>query len=342
MGVFGLGSLLGIDQVLRTWAGRKLFGRKKPLASDTTLSRSLEGFDLSGLHWLLQTIYQLARRVGPSRCLLRDGRWRIGVVDGSSFKRFSASCFAEIGAVCLMGGLERILKRGKELPSSERLLHKLLKQFSRRWVDLLFLDGLYVAQKFLRLCWKECGIDFLIKIQEEGLDILQDAMRMFQSEVFSEDIERREGTDAGRMISYQVSALGGFFLEGVDSPLKVAWVREEHLRTGEKSQFWVITSLQELTAWEMRELGHWRWDIENNGFKVLNSLVHTKHLYSHQSQAAEAVLAILFLAGTLLQVFFATLSQEELEALVGKAKITQKFLQFLLLASLIVLASADP
>ena len=42
------------------------------------------------------------------------------------FGRFMASCFAEIGSVCLMGGLEAIPKFGKELPSSQRLLRRLL------------------------------------------------------------------------------------------------------------------------------------------------------------------------------------------------------------------------
>ena len=42
------------------------------------------------------------------------------------FGRFMASCFAEIGSVYLMGELEAIPKFGKELPSSQRLLRRLL------------------------------------------------------------------------------------------------------------------------------------------------------------------------------------------------------------------------
>ena len=41
-----------------------------------------------------------------------------------------------------------------------------------RWVDLLLLDWLYVAQGFLRVCLEECHVDFLIKTQEAGLDIM--------------------------------------------------------------------------------------------------------------------------------------------------------------------------
>jgi hypothetical protein len=254
-----------------------------------------------------------------------------------------ASCFAEIGSVCLMGGLEKIPKRGKELPASERLLRKLLARFGPRWVELLLLDGLYVAQGFLRVCLKLCHIDFLIKTQEAGLNIIRDAMGLFRhADMYAQDIERIEGTDAQRMCSYQVYALEGFFLEGVEAPLKVAWVQEEHLRTGERVEFWVLTSLEELTAAEMRELAHWRWDIENNGFKALNTLVHTKHLYAHDLHAAEAMTLILFIAGNVLHLFLAQLTQEALEALFGKMKVTRRFLQQQLRVSVEALPAPDP
>ena len=328
LGVLGLGSLLGLDQFLRTRGGRKLFGKARPVVSDSTLSRSLAGFGLDGLHALLLAVYAAGRTLGIGRCLIGEGRWRIGMIDGSQFGRFMASCFAEIGSVCLMGGLEEIPKRGKELPASEQLLRKLLARLGPRWVDLVLLDGLYVAQGFLRVCLEECHIDFLIKTQEVGLNIIQDAMGLFRNyRNYAQDIERIEGTDAERMVSYQVYALEGFFLEGVSAPIKVAWVQEEDLRTGKRREFWVLTSLEELTAEQMRELAHWRWDIENNGFKSLNNLVHTKHLYAHDLHAAEAMTLILFIAGNLLQLFLARITREEIEALFGKMKPTKRFLQ---------------
>ena len=342
LGILGLGSLLGLDQFLRTRGGRKLFRSAQPFVSDSTLSRSLAKFGLAGLHALLLAVYAAGRALGVGRCPVGEGQWRIGVIDGSCFGRFRASCFAEIGSVCLMGGLEKIPKWGKELPASERLLRKLLARFGPRWVDLLLLDGLYVAQGFLRVCLKLCHVDFLIKTQEAGLEIIRDAMGLFRNyRTYAQDIERIEGTDAARMVSYQVYALEGFFLEGVDAPIKVAWVQEENLRTGERLEFWVLTSLEDLTAEEMRELAHWRWDIENNGFKSLNALVHTKHLYAHDLHAAEAMTLILFIAGTVLQLFLAQVSREELEALFGKLKVTRRFLQQQLRASVEALPAPD-
>jgi len=328
LGVLGLGSVLSLDQFLRTRGGRKLFGKARPAVSDSTLSRSLLGVELAGLHALLLAVYAAGRSLGIGRCLIGGGQWRIGRIEGSQFGPFMASGFAEIGSVCLRGGLEKIPKRGKELPSSEQLLRKLWARLGPRWVDLLLLEALYVAQGFLRVCLEECHIDFLIKTQEVGLNIIQDAMGLFRnSRTYAQDLERIEGTDAKRRVSYQGYALEGFFLEGVEAPIKGAWVQEEDLRTGERREFWVLTSLEELTAEEMRELAHWRWDIENNGFKSLNNLVHTKHLYAHDLHAAEAMTLILFIAGNLLQLFLARITQEELEALLGELKRTRRFLQ---------------
>ena len=60
---------------------------------------------------------------------------------------------------------------------------------------------------------------------------------------YAHDIEYVQGTDAKRMVSYRVYALGGFFLEGV-----VAWVQEEGLRSGKQVEFWVLTSLDKMAS----------------------------------------------------------------------------------------------
>jgi hypothetical protein len=328
MGVFGLGSLLGLDQFVRTTKGKKLFGTSKPLDTDTTLSRSLTGFGLDALHPMLEAVYAAGRGLGVGRCEVAGGRLRIGMIDGSRFGQLWASCFAHIGSVCLMGGIEPFPTFGKELPASEALVRKLHDRFGPRFVDLLLLDALYVAQGFLRACLDACQTDVLIKTQEEELNIIQDAMGLFRHyEAYAEDIEHICGVDPLRMRSYEVYAATGFSIDGVEAPFKVAWVIEADLRTGEHIEFWVLTSLEDLSADDMRELAHWRWDIENNGFKSFNDLVHTKHLYAHDEHAAEAILLILLIAGDVLQLFLRQISLEEIWQRFGKVKPTRRFLQ---------------
>lgn len=121
MGALGLGSLLQCDQMLRTPVGNMWFGNTKPAVSDSTMAGSLETMELDSLRPMLYDAYRLGRTFGESKCPLREGNIGIGIVDGSSFGRFEASCFEVVGATSLMVDLEQIPKRGKELPSSYTL-----------------------------------------------------------------------------------------------------------------------------------------------------------------------------------------------------------------------------
>ena len=116
-----------------------------------------------------------------------------------------------------------------------------------------------MAQGFLRVCLEECHVDFLIKTQEAGLDIVMPWGFLGTTVPMPMTLNMSRG-----QMPSGWSPIGSMPLEGV-----VAWVQEEGLRSGKQVEFWVLTSLEELTAWQMRELAHWRWDIENNGFCLL-------------------------------------------------------------------------
>lgn len=341
-GVFGLGSVLGIDQFLRTSAGRRLMQRTRPAGSDTTLSRSLAGMALAPLHRLLTAVDRLGRALGPGRCPVGGGRWRIGILDGTTWGSLQASCFAEIGPIGLIGGVERLPTQGQELPTSESLLRRLLRQEGPRWIDLLLLEGLYVAQGFLRGALNEGHLDVLIKTEEKGLAIIQDAMGLFRSpDAPRYGVEHRKGTDVQRMRTYEIWACEGFTLNGVAASWKVAWVRETEITTGTPHECWVLTTREALTADEMRELAHWRWDIENNGFTQLNALVHTKHRYARPPHAQEAMALILCVAGNLLQLFLNQVPPQTITTLFGTVKNTRRFLQQVLRASVMLLPAPD-
>jgi len=75
--------------MLRTHIGQRWFRQKTPAVSDSTMARSLETMTISKLRPIL---YDGSRK-GVSKCNLRYGKLRIGILDGSSFGRFEASCF---------------------------------------------------------------------------------------------------------------------------------------------------------------------------------------------------------------------------------------------------------
>ena len=105
------------------------------------------------------------------------------------------------------------------------------------FVDLILGDGLYLNAPFFNLCLSELQSDVLVKTDDAN------AMGIFQSaDIFASGITTANGVDALGMCSYQVMMTDGFTLEGVAANLTVAWVRETHLRTGECTEFWVVTS----------------------------------------------------------------------------------------------------
>jgi len=312
MGALGLPSLLQCDQSLRTPVGHGWFGHGKlspePVVSDSTMCRSLESVGLDRLRTNLRGAYLLGCSMGVSKCPLRSGRLRIGIVDGSMFGRFGASCLEVVGTESMMVDLEEIPKRGKELPSSYALLRRCQEDFGYGFVDVMLGDGLYLNAPYFNLCLQELHCDVLVKTQDATRDIIKDAMGLFaHADRFPKGIVQWEGIDMTRLRSYQGMMASGFTLDGVDASLSVAWVQEEEIRTGKHHEFWVVASSEYLShplyAEEMRELAHWRWDTENDGFKALNQHVHTKHIYSHDSHASEAILLILFMVFNLLNVY---------------------------------------
>jgi hypothetical protein len=308
MGALGLPSLLQCDQALRTPVGQKWFGQKKPAASDSTMARSLESMGFDELRSILHNAYRLGCGAGMSKCPLRSGNLRIGIVDGSVFGGFQASCLEVVGVESMMVDLEEIPKRGKELPSSYALLRRCKETFGLGFVDVILGDGLYLNAPYFNLCLRELHCDVLVKTDDATRNIIKDAMGLFaHADKFGEDIVQWEGTDIERLRSYHGMMASGFTLDGVDASLSVVWIQEEDIRTGEPYEFWVVASseylCQPLYGEEMRELAHWRWDTENDGFKALNQHVHTKHIYSHDSHASEAILLILFLIFNLLGIY---------------------------------------
>ena len=127
-----------------------------------------------------------------------------------------------------------------------------------------------------------------------------------------------------------------FFQDGIDAPFTVCYVHEQEIRTGKMQDFFVITTMQDLSPDEMRSLAHGRWQVENNGFKALNHLVHTKHLYAHEQKAQEAIVLILMMAANLLQLFDLHITDQALIEALGKVKRTKRLMQQLIRQSLLI------
>jgi hypothetical protein len=142
MGALGLGSLLQCDQQLRTAVGQQWFGQARAVVSDTTMTRSLEGMKLAPIRSLLVSAYHRGRIAGLSKWEGALGKHRVGIVDGTCFGSYMASCLEIVGQSALLIDMAPIPKRGKELPSSYTLLRRVKTALGPGSLDLVLGDGL--------------------------------------------------------------------------------------------------------------------------------------------------------------------------------------------------------
>jgi hypothetical protein len=307
MGALGLGSLLQCDQQLRTEVGQQWFGQAAPIVSDTTMSRSLEDMALDPIRSLLVSAYHVGRLAGLSKWEGALGKHRVGIVDGTCFGPYMASCLEIVGQSALLIDMERIPKRGKELPASHALLRRVKTALGTGCLDLVLGDGLYFNAPFFTLCLEELHSDVLVKTDDAQRDVIVDAMGLFRTPPgLFDGIGRAEGTDVERLCTYQMAMAPGFVMEGVKEPVWVVWIREEYLKTSQIVEFWVIFTQRYgpgLSIEDARELGHLRWDVENHGFKAFNQTMHSKHGYSQKPQVMAPIELLLSLIFILLQVF---------------------------------------
>ncbi len=297
----GQKSLLRVDQIARTDGFKRWHkSERKMVASDSTIERSLKGFDLFPVRGMLKEIYRKLRDEKTLETKLQSGRKLIvGITDGSGFGKFMGCVLAIAGKINIAVDVE-LYRRGKELEASRNVLSRSGKQLGRGFVNIVVGDGLYITKENIKQCKEELGCDVLIKTGEERLAIIGDARGLFfgRKAHRHDNIERMEGIDYERSVKYKITACGDFQWQDIPYNLKVAYVEEEKLKPkpGEKKteSFWVVTTDESLTGEEMRELAHLRWQIENNVFRRLNGLVRSKRCYTHNRHVRESLLLIWF------------------------------------------------
>jgi len=335
------GSLLQIDQMMRSKRVRKMFGvrGKEVVVSDSTIERSLRGFEIEGLKGYLEYVNKKVKEEGLDKIGVCGEDMVVGIIDGSEFGRFWGSVFMVAGEVDLMMGIERYEKYGKELPASRKLLACLFDRHGRGFVDVVLMDGLYKDTKTINLCLSNGSIP-VIKTDEERLVVIDDAKRLFLNyEEFKEDVEYIEGFDDERLCSYKVYCCGSLCFEGVDTPCKVAFVDEEYPKEEDPEKkfrsYYVIAFSDRFSALQMRELGHIKWRIENNGFRQLNAQTNCDHVYTHNENVFDALMLIFFIGWNLWQLFLLTIDQDQIREEWGKVKLTFGFFSFLAFVSLV-------
>jgi hypothetical protein len=308
MPVFGQKSLSGVDAFLKTPQARKWHGSDRLMvASDTTIERVAEGMERLSVETVGYEVIDKGDQEALWDLKLPSGRkLRLGIVDGHWAGGIWASVLAVGGKCDGVVDLECYPGRGHELDASRKLLKRAFDNLGKGFFTVVAGDGLYASREDFQLCLDE-GSHLLVKTDEEGLSVIQDAQYLFtpRNTKDFQGVGRKAGDDVKRKIDYEVWWVEEFDWQGLK--MTVAWVKEHHRQAPkgqpEDTAFWVLTTITGLTGEDLRELAHRRWEIENNIFKRLNHLVGSKRRWSQKPKVMEMFLRIWMIGLTILGAY---------------------------------------
>lgn len=303
MVIFKKRSLLKLDQFLRVKSAKRFFGsNRRGVVSDTTIFRSLSTYLLEPLHSYLKTIYIRACHYGRCKIDVYGRKLKVACVDGSHFGKFYGCVLQSLGEADLLLDIEPTTGKGNEIPTTRILLDRAFDEYGDGFVDMFLLDGLYADKVTINQILSHKS-HVLIKTTETRRIIIQDADGLFSRYDKFPAVEYIQGFDSGRLCEYQVWSCGSFQFSGVEKSIKVAHVKENYIKGNRQEDFWVLCTDESLNGEQLRELGHIRWHIENNGFKQLDEQTNCDHVYTHDAHTFFVLMLMLFIGWDLLLLF---------------------------------------
>jgi hypothetical protein len=320
-----LGSLNALGQTRSSSWWHRWLGRALP--SPDTIGRVAGLIELDDVRALGQHLYQRLKR-GKALNPPAHG-WLAAVLDGqevhASFKRHCPGClertihtkrgdriqyYHRLVAVSLVTQDLRVLldaepqRAGEdEIAAALRLLDRVVQVYPRAF-DLVQGDGLYTDPRFFQ--WAAAyGKYALAVLKDERRDLLQEAQQLFESRapvLLREGNTLRECWDLEGFRTWPQAAV----------PVRVVRSREtrsvrrqldKQVHREISEGYWVTTlPTRQAPTGTVVQLGHGRWDIENQGFNELVNQWHADHVYRHEPTA---LLVFWLLAQICLTVFCA-------------------------------------
>jgi hypothetical protein len=265
------------------------------------------GFDLPGLEQVLVQVHRTLKR-GKALDEGRVQGRIVAALDGvevlSSYSRCGDSCL-ERRVSCRKEGLKvqpvqyyhravgcqivnspvkpflaiEWLQPGEgEETAALRLLHRIGDLYGSRFFDILLLDALYAQAPVLQLA-EQIGWDLVISLKQNLPDLYGSAMRLFARR--DPDASFTDNHD-GKTYEIQLWDTPGLPFSG-DDPRPVRVVRSEETltrnpypqrrrrpETTSHEGLWITTlDSTVFSAKPVRQLGHDRWKLENNGWNHL-------------------------------------------------------------------------
>jgi len=194
-----------------------------------------------------------------------------------------------------------------ELTAAYRLLPRVVKSYDR-FFRVVLADALYFNAPFFNLCLG-LGKEVIAVLKDEDRALFQDAQGVFSltaSQLWEEPNQKIRAWDAEGFTS----------AEGIQAPLRVLKTHEVNTRRHRRGQGWIrekethhwewVTTLPaaRLSTRLLWQIGHSRWEIENDLFHTLATYWSLDHCFKHDPTAILNFILTLFIAFVLLQSFY--------------------------------------
>lgn len=305
-----LGSLNALEQLKKSSAVRAFLEAELPSAD--TVGRVFALIDPGTLRWANREIYARLKR-NKALELLEHGLIPLAI-DGheshATYRRHCDGCLERtvnkgtesekiqyyhrhVAAQLVFRNFSLLLDTEPQQPgegeraAAKRLLERVLKDYPRAF-DVVVADALYCCAPFINFVM-DSGKDIVVVAKDDRYDIVDDAKKFLQ------DKPPSLVTTAGKVERKCWDVAGFQSWPDVKQPLRV--VKTEEIKTvrrqldGEVTQetsswMWVTTlsTIRARTA-TVVQIGHARWNIENNGFNEMVNHWFADHVYKHEPVA---------------------------------------------------------
>ena len=194
-----------------------------------------------------------------------------------------------------------------ELTAAYRLLPRVVESYGR-FFGVVLADSLYFNAPFFNLCLG-LGKDVITVLKDEDRVLFQDAQGVFTlttPQAWEEPNQKIQAWDAEGFTS----------AEGIEVPLRVLRTEEVITRRHRQGHGWITEKEIHHWAWVttlpaarlstrlLWQIGHARWEIENDLFHTLATYWSLDHCFKHDPTAILNFILTLFIAFVLLQSFY--------------------------------------
>jgi hypothetical protein len=194
-----------------------------------------------------------------------------------------------------------------ELTAAQRLLPRVVESYDR-FFKVVLADALFFNAPFFNLCLG-LGKEVITVLKDKDRVLFQDALGVFsftQPQVWEERNQRIQAWDVE----------GFSTAEGIKVPLRVLRTEEAITRRHHDGGGWIqkqethhwewVTTLPaaRLSTYHLWQIGHGRWEIENDLFHTLATYWSLDHCFRHEPLAILNFILTLFIAFVVLQSFY--------------------------------------